>query len=122
MSRPLACWRFRHPLVVAAYAVLRDAELEPYTGRGLSLRASLCALAYVMLVGAVYPAGFARFHYRRAVELALRCAPFILAGGLFAMATLDLDFGDGVFHYGFYLLATMALRWLAGMKWVWDVT
>ena len=40
--------------------------------------------------------------------------PFVLAGGLFAMAALDLDFGDAVFHYGFYLLATV-LRW-AGMN------
>jgi hypothetical protein len=38
------------------------------------------------------------------------------------MASLDLDFGDGLFHYGFYLVVTVLLRWLAGMKWVWDVT
>jgi hypothetical protein len=48
--------------------------------------------------------------------------PFALAGGLFAMAALDLEFGDAVFHYGFYLLATLILRWAAGMKWIWDLS
>ena len=48
--------------------------------------------------------------------------PFAVAGGLFAMASLDLDFGDAVFHYGFYLVATLILRWAAGLKWVWDIT
>ena len=45
-----------------------------------------------------------------------------LVGGLFALASLDLDFGDCLFHYSFYLVATMLLRWVAGMEWVWDVT
>ena len=48
--------------------------------------------------------------------------PFALAGGLFAMAALDLEFGDAVFHYGFYLVATLLLRWAAGMKWIWDLS
>ena len=31
------------------------------------------------------------------------------AGGLIALAALDLEYGSGVFHYGFYLVATA--RW-----------
>jgi hypothetical protein len=110
------------PLVIAAYAILRDAELEPYTGKGLYLRASLCALAYVILWGIftlLVSRGFISGELWSWLYIA---PPFVLAGGMFAMATLDLDFGDGLFHYGFYLLATVFLRWLAGMKWVWDVT
>ena len=34
-------------------------------------------------------------------------APAMAAGGRFALATLDLDFANGMFHYGFYLLATV---------------
>ena len=48
--------------------------------------------------------------------------PFVMVGGLFAMAALDLDFGDALFCYGFYLVSTLILRWAAGMKWVWDLT
>jgi hypothetical protein len=46
----------------------------------------------------------------------------VAAGGMFALATLDLEIGDCLFHYSFYLLVTVVLRWVAGMKWVWDVT
>jgi len=45
---------------------------------------------------------------------------FVAIGGLIAMACFDLEFGNGAFHYGFYLIATLALRWAVGMKWVWD--
>ena len=39
-------------LVIAAYAVLRDDELEPYRGVALYVRSAICALAYVVLWGA----------------------------------------------------------------------
>jgi len=44
--------------------------------------------------------------------------PFLIAGALVALACLDLEFGDGFFHYCFYLLVTMLLRWTAGMGWL----
>jgi hypothetical protein len=37
-----------------------------------------------------------------------------------ALACFDLDFGSGCFHYAFYLLAILLLRWCAGMGWVWE--
>jgi hypothetical protein len=109
-------------LVVAAYTILRNDELEPYRGQALYLRSALCALAYVALWGL-----FALLAARGVIfgELWIWLfvvPPFAVAGGLFAMASLDLDFGDAVFHYGFYLVATLILRWAAGMKWVWDLT
>ncbi len=110
------------PLVVAAYLVVRNDELEPYRGRDLYLRSALCALGYAALWGV-----FALLAARGVIfgELWIWLfvvPPFALAGGLFAMASLDLGFGDAVFHYGFYLLATLILRWAAGLKWVWDVS
>ena len=48
--------------------------------------------------------------------------PLLALGGLVAMAAFDLDYGDALFHYGFYVLVTVILRWAAGMKWVWDVS
>jgi hypothetical protein len=110
------------PLVVAAYSVLRDDELEPYGGKELYIRSSCCALGYVALWGL-----FALLVSRGLISGELWtwiyvAPPFVLTGGLFSLAALDLDFGDGMFHYGFYLIATMILRWAAGMTWVWDVT
>jgi hypothetical protein len=43
------------PLAVGGYAVLRDDELEPYSGRPLWIRAVLCGLAYSALWGLYYP-------------------------------------------------------------------
>lgn len=109
------------PLSVAAYSVLRDVELEPYSGKELYIRASLCALGYVLLWG-LFTLLVSRGLINGELWTWLYIAPpFVLVGGLFALASLDLDFGDSLFHYGFYLLATMLLRWVAGMKWVWDV-
>ena len=44
------------------------------------------------------------------------CPPFLVVGASAALATLDLDFGSGFFHYCFYLFATVLLRWLAGPR------
>ena len=110
------------PLVVAAYRVLHNDDFEPYRSKELYIRATLCALAYAALWG-VFSLLVARGVITGELWTWIYVAPpFMLAGGLFALATLDLDFGDCLFHYGFYLLATVILRWAAGMKWVWDVT
>jgi hypothetical protein len=45
--------------------------------------------------------------------------PFLGVGALIALGCLDLDFGSGFFHYSFYLLVTVLLRWVAGMGWPW---
>ena len=110
------------PLVVAGYTALRDDELEPYSGKDLYVRSTLCALAYVALWG-LFTLLVSRGVLSGDAWIWLFVVPpFLLAGGLFALATLDLEFGDCLFHYGFYLLVTMLLRWAAGLKWVWDVT
>lgn len=109
------------PLAAGAYTFLRNDELEPYRGRSLYIRAALCALAYVVLWGI-----FALLGARGVITNDLwvwifAAPPFLVAGGLIAVAALDLDFGNGLFHYGFYVLVTLLLHWAAGMKWAWDV-
>jgi hypothetical protein len=109
------------PLTIAAYEMLRDDELEPYRGTALFLRSSGCGLAYAALWGV-----FALLASRGLVtgewwNWAAILVPFVLIGGLAATGAFDLEFGDGVFHYSSYLLATALLRWVAGMKWLWDL-
>ena len=105
-------------LVIAPYTFLRDDELEPYRGKVLYIRTGLCALAYVFL--------WAIFGYVSGLlspdepwNWIYVVPPFLAIGALAPLATLDLDFGSGFFHYCFYLLATILLRWIAGMGWVW---
>jgi hypothetical protein len=109
-------------LVVAAYSFLRDDELEPYRGKELWLRAAIC--------GGVYAALWGIFGYavqRNAINpdflwsWAIVVPPFVAVGAMAAAFSLDLDFGNATFHYLFYLLVTIFLRWAAGWGWVWNI-
>lgn len=108
-------------VVIAGYEMLRDDEYEPYRGVQLYIRAAICGTAYAALWGA-----FALLASRGLIggELwnwLLVLPPFVVTGGLAAMGAFDLEFGNGMFHYGFYLLITLVLRWVAGMTWIWDI-
>jgi hypothetical protein len=107
------------PLTVAAYEILRDDEFEPYRGKPLYLRATGCGLAYAALWGV-----FAILSPNIITGEAWNwffVLPFVAIGALAPMGAFDLEFGDGIFHCGFYLVATLLLRWVAGMNWIWVV-
>lgn len=110
------------PLVLAIYSVFHNDELEPYRGKSLYLRSMICAAAYVILWGI-----FALLAHRGLITGDLwvwvfLIPPFLIMGGLTALATFDLDFGDAMFHYACYLVVILMLRWAAGMKWAWDLS
>ena len=107
-------------LVVAAYSFLRDDELEPYRGLALYLRVGLCALGYTVL--------WAIFSYVAGMFLSdpdaiwmwlFIAPPFLVWDALVALGSLDLNFGSSFYHYTFYLVITILLRWVAGIGWVW---
>ena len=107
------------PLVLAGYTFLRDDELEPYRGISLYVRVGICAAAYIGLWGA-YGHVAGPFLTGELWNWAYVAPPFLIVGALAALASLDLDFGSGFFHYSFYLLATILLRWIGGMGWLWQ--
>ncbi len=109
------------PLVVAAYSFLRNDELEPYRGSALYIRSGICALAYVGLWGVYGYLSSTGLMSGELWEWLFVVPPFLVTGGLVALVCLDLDFGSGFFHYAFYVLLTILLRWAAGMGWLWDV-
>jgi len=107
------------PLVVAAYAFLRDDEKEPYQGKELLVRAAVCAVGFVLLWGALsYLSG--TLLTGELWQWLFVVPPFLALGGALPTFSLDLDYGDGVFHYVFYMLVTLALRWTTGMPWPWN--
>ena len=109
------------PLVVAGYALLRESEdLDPYRGKELLLRAGICSLVYVILWWAYgYVSG-----QLLTGELWIWfyvVLPFFLIGGLAALSCLDLDYTSGFLHYCFYVAATVLLRAVAGLGWIWQM-
>lgn len=105
------------PLVIGGYSILRDDESEPYQGLSLYLRAGICAAAYIAL-WVVYAYGAKPLMTGDIWNWIVVGPPFVIAGGLIAAVSFGLEFGDGMFHYSFYLLATLVLRRVAGMTWL----
>jgi len=102
------------PLVLAGYSFLRDAELEPYRGKALWIRAMLCAAVYAVLWG-VYAFLKSQGFLSGPQAWLFAGPPFFVVGGAAAYATLDLEFGSAVMHYGFYLAVTIVLRLVMGL-------
>ncbi len=105
------------PLVLAGYSFLRDDELEPYRGKELWIRATICALLYAGLWG-VYDLLSNHFGLLSSdsTQAWVFAAPaFLAVGGGIAFASLDLEFGSAVFHYAFYLGITLLLRKVMGL-------
>lgn len=109
------------PLVLAGYAVLRDEELEPYRGRELYIRAGAVAAAYIVLWGVFSRLGPLVIEPEQLWTWLLVLPPLFAVGALAGLAGLDLDFGSGVLLYAFYVMATVVLRAIAGLGWVWDL-
>lgn len=110
------------PLTIAAYEILRDDEFGAYRGKELCLRSAGCGLAYVALWGVFSLLASRGIVTGEVWSWIYVVIPFLALGGLTAMGAFDLEFGDGVFHYSAYLVATLVLRWAAGMKWIWDMS
>jgi hypothetical protein len=47
--------------------------------------------------------------------------PFFVVGTMIAAGVLELEIGNAFFHYSFYLVVTLLLRWIAGLDWVWKM-
>lgn len=105
------------PLSLAGYAMLRDQEATPYRGRTLYLRAAITSVVYALIWGVFYlyvggpePLTFYQLLFIVPVMMAV--------GGLAAYAAFDLEFGQALMHYGFYLVVTVVLSMLAGLNWI----
>jgi hypothetical protein len=120
-QRPAGCFLglmlISPPLVMAAYAFLHDPEqLQPYHGIPLYVRSGICTLAYMILWGLyAYVAGQGLLTREELFNWMFVAPPFFIVGALVALASLDLDFSNGFFHYAFYVVVTGLLGWAAGI-------
>lgn len=102
------------PICVCGYGMLRDEEAEPHRGRMMWLRAIIAATVYTALWAGYYffvPNGMGQ----EAWEWFIIAPPLIGIGGLAGLACFDFDYATGCLHFGFYVLVTSLLGWLAHM-------
>jgi predicted Zn finger-like uncharacterized protein len=106
------------PLVWAGYSFLRDDELEAHQGKYLAVRVLVCSVVYAALWGAYAWLPVLAFDLQtlELFHLLFILPPIMVVGALAAFASLDLDFGSGLIHYGFYLLVTAALCLIMGLN------
>jgi len=101
------------PTTRIGYAVVRDKELQGYSGRSLALRVLACSLVYAglwLVRGTLITGELEIWQWTFA-------APFFLfAGGLAAITCFDLDWEVGVGHYTLYVVLTALMRYLAGLS------
>ena len=111
-------------VVIGGYQFLQGSEeLERFRGETLYVRAGICAAAYVVLWGLfLFVLGYVAgpIHDGEIWIWFFVAPPFFVVGSLAALAALDLDFGTAFFHYAFFVLVILLLRWTAGMPSVWS--
>ncbi len=106
------------PLVVGGYSFLRDDELEPYRGMALWVRVAICSIVYAALWAVFAWVPGLAFHLEslELFHLLFIIPPIAALGAIAALATLDLDFGSALIHYGFYVLVTAVLCIIMGIS------
>ncbi|GMQ80218.1 MAG: hypothetical protein BMS9Abin04_172 [Planctomycetia bacterium] len=105
------------PLAMGGYSFLRNDELEPHRGLALVVRTLICSAVYAA-IWAAYSWFCYRFFGGSPLEIwqvLFAGLIFLPLGGITALACYDLDFGNGVVHYSFYLLVTVILRLAMGL-------
>jgi hypothetical protein len=105
------------PLVWGGYTFLRDDELEPYRGQSLWTRVGICAAVYAAIWGLVWLiVGYLGINLSKDIWfIPLVLVPMVLIGAGASFVTLDIEYFNGIFHYGLYLLVTVLLRVVIGL-------
>ena len=107
------------PLVMAGYEFLRDDELAGYTGRELWQRTLICAVAFAATWG-MY--GFLSWYFENksladssVLQMAIYVAAMVALGTAVSVGAFELEMGQSMLHYLFYLVITFLLAWIAGL-------
>jgi hypothetical protein len=106
------------PLVIGGYAFLRDDELEPYRGLTLFVRVGICSIVYAALwaVFAWVPSLAFHLDQLEVFHLLFLIPPIVVLGAVASLASLDLDFGSALVHYGLYVLVSVILCFIMGIQ------
>ena len=102
------------PFVVSGYWFLKNDDLEPYHGRALWIRATICSFIYVLCwlgYATLVPPEWKNEFWK----WAFLGPAFGALGATAAFACFDLDLGSGFFHFTYYAGGTALLGLLMGL-------
>jgi len=104
------------PVSLAGYWILRNDEREPFEGTELYIRSGITAGVYCLLWPIL---GYVTWMIPGVLDKGWNWLfvgpPFVVVGGLTAYLAFDLEGTESTFHFAFFLVVSVALRWLAGM-------
>ena len=86
-------------------------------GRTMILRVGICSVAYALVWG-IYVAvkqTVLEGSPPQTFEYLYVAPPLVALGGAVCWGSLDLSYGTGLLHFGFYLFVTIALRKVVGL-------
>ena len=103
------------PIALGAYTILKNAELEDFTGKSLWSRVLICGGIYALFWMAM---PLAKYAFDDQYELGTWILALVgmLGGGAAAgMLVFDFDYLTGLLHYGLYLGFCLIGRLIAGI-------
>lgn len=116
----LAAFLLAPPLVWAGYQFVYDQELEPYRSSELRNRVLICSgiFALLWLIYAFVPAyvmdleAIAEMSY---TEFGISLCLMFGLGALASSAVFEIEYTNGLAHYGLYLVVTLLLAIVSGV-------
>lgn len=103
------------PLIFITYHIIRDNELEPFSGMELWKRIGICAAVFAVTWLALPAAAFAFNGDYHVVSWALASIIMFAAGAVASMGSFEFEWLLGAVHYGLYFAVAIVARLLADL-------
>ena len=103
------------PLIFVTYQIIRDNELEPFSGFELWKRIGICSLVFTVAWVALPAAAYAFNGDYFIGSWGLASVAMFAAGAVASMGCFEFEWPMGIVHYGLYFACAVAGRFLAGL-------
>lgn len=102
-------------LAYSGYAFIRDQERGYLTGKELWIRTAICGFIYALSWFLLFVGWYAFNNSWELGAVLVGMGLMIAVGMTTGVVSLELDWTQGLLHYGLFLGCCLLLRWLAGM-------
>ena len=109
---------FAVPLIFVTYHIIRDNDLEPFSGFELWKRIAICSVVFAITWVALPAAAYAFDGQYFIGSWALASVAMFAAGTVASMGSFEFEWFLGAVHYGLYFAVAIVGRFLAGLDWL----